>query len=118
MRHGIFWRRLALTGLLVLGATPAQAGDKLTVLLDWFVNPDHAPLIVAREKGYFAAQGLDVDLIAPADPNDPPKLVAAGKADIAVSYQPQLHVPGRSRLAVETHRHPGRHAAEQFGGAG
>ena len=92
MRHGIFWRRLALTGLLVLGAAQAQAGDKLTVLLDWFVNPDHAPLIVAREKGYFAAQGLDVDLIAPADPNDPPKLVAAGKADIAVSYQPQLHV--------------------------
>ena len=31
-------------------------------------------------------------MIAPADPNDPPKLVAAGKADIAVSYQPQLHV--------------------------
>ena len=62
------------------------------MLLDWFVNPDHAPLIVAREKGYFAANGLEVDLIAPADPNDPPKLVAAGKADIAVSYQPQLHV--------------------------
>jgi len=77
---------------LVLGAAQAQAGDKLTVLLDWFVNPDHAPLIVAREKGYFEAQGLDVDLVAPADPNDPPKLVAAGKADIAVSYQPQLHV--------------------------
>ncbi|CCQ73936.1 ABC transporter substrate-binding protein [Magnetospira sp. QH-2] len=71
---------------------PAQAADKLTVMLDWFVNPDHGPLIVAREKGYFKAQGLEVELIAPADPNDPPKLVAAGKADIAVSYQPQLHM--------------------------
>lgn len=76
---------------LVLGAAPANAA-KLTVLLDWFVNPDHAPLVVAREKGFFAARGLDVELIAPADPNDPPKLVAAGKADVAVSYQPQLHV--------------------------
>ena len=61
-------------------------------MLDWFVNPDHGPLIVAREKGYFADAGLEVELIAPADPNDPPKLVAAGKADIAVSYQPQLHI--------------------------
>ena len=61
-------------------------------MLDWFVNPDHAPLIVAQQKGYFDEAGLEVEFIAPADPNDPPKLVAAGKADIAVSYQPQLHL--------------------------
>ena len=79
--------------LLTAGlAQPALGAEKLTVLLDWFVNPDHGPLIVAREKGFFAAQDLEVELIAPADPNDPPKLVAAGKADIAVSYQPQLHL--------------------------
>jgi putative hydroxymethylpyrimidine transport system substrate-binding protein len=80
----------ALAMLLV--SHSAQANDKLTLLLDWFVNPDHAPLFVAQEMGYFAAHGLEVEMIAPADPNDPPKLVAAGKADIAVSYQPQLHV--------------------------
>ncbi len=88
--------RTAITFLTLAAATlsalPAQAADKMTVLLDWFVNPDHAPLIVAREKGYFADAGLDVELVAPADPNDPPKLVAAGKADIAVSYEPQLHI--------------------------
>ncbi|WP_136806551.1 ABC transporter substrate-binding protein [Desulfosediminicola flagellatus] len=70
-------------------AGQAAAAEKVTVLLDWFVNPDHAPLFVALEKGYFADQGLDVELIAPSNPNDPPKLVAAGKADIAVSYQHQ-----------------------------
>jgi len=69
-----------------------QAREPLTVLLDWFVNPDHASLIVAKEKGFFAENGLDVMLIAPADPNDPPKLVAAGQAPLAISYQPQLHV--------------------------
>src|SRR3546814_16558442 len=37
-------------------------------------------------------QGLAVEVIAPADPSDPPKMVAAGKADLAVSYQPQLHL--------------------------
>ena len=83
---------LPATLVLLLSSTGAQANDKLTLLLDWFINPDHAPLFVAEERGYFAAHGLDVEIIAPADPNDPPKLVAAGKADIALSYQPQLHV--------------------------
>ncbi len=82
---------LAVLGLM-LSASAGQAAERLTVLLDWFVNPDHAPLIVAQERGYFAAHGLEVEIIAPADPNDPPKMVAAGKADIGVSYQPQLHI--------------------------
>ena len=61
-------------------------------MLDWFVNPDHGPLFVALEKGYFRDGGLDVAFKAPADPNNPPKLVAAGKVDLAISYQPQLHI--------------------------
>lgn len=76
----------------LLAAAPAPAAERVTVLLDWFVNPDHGPLVVARDKGFFADEGLEVELIAPADPNDPPKLVAAGRADVAVSYQPQLHI--------------------------
>ncbi|WP_374445611.1 ABC transporter substrate-binding protein [Stella sp.] len=72
--------------------TAAPALQKLDVLLDWYVNPDHAPLVVTLERGYFREAGLDVRLIAPSDPNDPPKLVAAGKAEIAVSYQPHLHI--------------------------
>jgi putative hydroxymethylpyrimidine transport system substrate-binding protein len=78
--------------LLTSGCGMVQAADKLKVMLDWFVNPDHAPLLVAQEKGFFADAGLEVELAAPADPNNPPKLVAAGKADLAISYQPQLHV--------------------------
>jgi putative hydroxymethylpyrimidine transport system substrate-binding protein len=62
------------------------------MLLDWFVNPDHAALVIAKQRGFFAKQGLDVELIAPADPNAPPKLVAAGQADYAVSYQPTLQM--------------------------
>jgi putative hydroxymethylpyrimidine transport system substrate-binding protein len=80
-----------IASMIVLNGavTSALAQEKVTVLLDWFVNPDHAPLFVAQEKGYFADRGLEVEFIAPANPNDPPKLVAAGKADIAVSYQHQ-----------------------------
>jgi len=73
-------------------ASSALAADKMTVLLDWFVNPDHGPLIIAEEKGYFADADLDIEIVAPADPSAPPKLVAAGQADLAISYQPQLHL--------------------------
>lgn len=81
---------LSFSFLLI--ASPAMALDKFTVLLDWFVNPDHGPIIIAQEKGYFAEQGLEVEIIAPADPSDPPKLVAAGKGDLAISYQTSQHL--------------------------
>jgi putative hydroxymethylpyrimidine transport system substrate-binding protein len=93
-------RALLLVLILAGVSLPACAADKLTVMLDWFVNPDHAPLVVAREKGFFAEQGLEVELVVPADPNDPPKLVAAGQVDIAVSYQPQLHLQIAQGLPV------------------
>lgn len=81
-----------LTSLAILAATPAMAADKMTLLLDWFINPDHGPIIIAQENGYFADQGLEVEIVPPADPSLPPRLVAAGQADLAVSYQPQLHL--------------------------
>jgi len=66
------------------------ATDKpLTLILDWFVNPNHAPLFVAEQEGFFKQQGLTIKFVAPADPADPPKLVAAGQADLAITYQPQ-----------------------------
>lgn len=73
-------------------STPAFALEKLTVMLDWFVNPDHAPLIIAKSRGYFATEGLDIELISPADPAAPPRLVAAGQVDVAITYQPSLHM--------------------------
>lgn len=86
-------RHLLAAALLALApALPAQAADKMTLVLDWFVNPDHAPIVLAAEQGYFTDAGLEVEIIAPADPADPPKLVAAGSADLAITYQPQLHL--------------------------
>ncbi|MEM9604545.1 MAG: ABC transporter substrate-binding protein [Pseudomonadota bacterium] len=84
--------KAALALCATLFATHVVANDKMTLLLDWFVNPDHGPVIVADELGYFAEQGLDIEIVAPADPSAPPKLVAAGQADLAISYQPQLHL--------------------------
>lgn len=82
---------VATLGLLACGPATARAADKLVVLLDWFVNPNHAALVAARDKGFFARAGLDVTLVEPADPSAPPRLLAAGTADIALSYQPNLY---------------------------
>jgi putative hydroxymethylpyrimidine transport system substrate-binding protein len=72
---------------------PANADQNtFTVLLDWFVNPDHAPLFCAKYTGAFTRAGLEVTLTAPTDPDIPPRLVAAGHADMALSYQTQLYL--------------------------
>lgn len=82
---------IALCAYLAL-ALPAQAQDKVSIMLDWFVNPNHAPIVLAEELGYFSDAGLEVELITPSDPNAPPRMVAAGRVDLAISYQPQLHL--------------------------
>ncbi len=98
--HAVRALAAPLLAVLVALAPLGARAETLTILLDWFINPDHGPLIVALEKGYFAEEGLEVRLVEPADPNDPPKLVAAGKADLAVSYQPQLHMQAAAGLPL------------------
>ncbi len=85
-------RFLPLVLALGLAASPARAADKLTVILDWFVNPNHAALVVAKQAGFYAKAGLDVDFIEPADPASPPRLVAAGQGDVAITYQPTFYL--------------------------
>lgn len=87
-------RRSLIATAASVSLAPAAFGAaaKFTVLLDWFVNPDHAPLFAAKYTGAFAKAGLDVTIIAPTDPDIPPRLVAAKQADIALSYQTQLYL--------------------------
>jgi len=70
------------------GAPPTATitPDKATVLLDWFPNTNHTGLYVARDKGYYRDQGLAVTLLQPEEGSSS-QLVAAGKADFAVSSQ-------------------------------
>ncbi|MEO1103920.1 MAG: ABC transporter substrate-binding protein [Pseudomonadota bacterium] len=93
--------RSFFVALLLLTLAPAaSAQDRLTVLLDWFINPDHAPLYIAEARGEFAARDLEVTFIAPADPSAPPRLVAAGEGDIAITYQPSLYQQADEGLPV------------------
>jgi putative hydroxymethylpyrimidine transport system substrate-binding protein len=68
----------------------ASASKRFTVMLDFFPNADHAALYSAISHGDFRAVGLDVQPQAPADPSEPLKLLAAGRVDMAISYEPEL----------------------------
>lgn len=83
----------AIPALLVtvMMSPGAWAAEKVTLVLDWYINPDHAPIMVAEQIGAFKEAGLDVTIIPPSDPALPPRLVAAKQADLAITYQPQLH---------------------------
>ena len=63
---------------------------KVSMALDWFPNSDHAELFIAKERGYFVKEGLDVDLHTPADPSTVLQTVASGRDDLGMS--PQLDV--------------------------
>ncbi len=70
-----------------------SAEDKaMTLMLDWFVNPNHGPVVIAQQKGYFKDEGLNVTIQEPADPSMPAKLVAANNIDLAISYQTSLTI--------------------------
>ena len=98
--------RVALA-LCILAATflavPAVwAAEKHRLILDWFPNADHVPLYVARDQGFWKAQGLEIELTAPADPNDPLKLVAAGRASFGINYQPNVLIARAEGLPVRS----------------
>ncbi len=95
--------RRAVLGMAILACTLTLAAcgakqdtitptglKRFTVELDWFPNADHAPLYAAIANGDFRAGGLDVQPVVPAESAEPLKLLAAGKVDAAISYEPQL----------------------------
>jgi putative hydroxymethylpyrimidine transport system substrate-binding protein len=69
-----------------------QRGDSepLTLMLDFYINPDHAGIYTALDRGYFDEAGLEVEPQVPSDPSAPIRQVAAGRADLAISYEPEV----------------------------
>jgi putative hydroxymethylpyrimidine transport system substrate-binding protein len=96
-------KKLATTGVaLLLGLVVfAGCGEKDDVLepsgskrvelmLDYFPNADHAGIYAAQAAGHFEQAGLDVEIRTPPDPSAPIKQVAAGRVDLAISYEPEV----------------------------
>jgi putative hydroxymethylpyrimidine transport system substrate-binding protein len=93
-------KRLALAAVLLLlvvagcgerEETLGPAGSRhLELMLDWVPNADHAGIYTAAKRGFFKQNDLDVQIRTPGDPTTPLKLVAAGRVDLAISYEPEV----------------------------
>jgi len=87
---------IALALLVGCGEKAEPSGDAaprqepFTVMLDYTPNADHAPLYAAMAAGLYKKAGLDVKLQVPPDPSAPLRLLSAGRADVAISYEPEL----------------------------
>jgi putative hydroxymethylpyrimidine transport system substrate-binding protein len=75
--------------------------QSLSLTLDWYPNPDHVAIYEAQKRGYFRDAGLDVSIAAPSDPAAPIKQVAAGRTDLAVSYEPEVLLAQEQGLDVK-----------------
>lgn len=64
--------------------------NQFQLMLDYFPNADHAPIYDAQARGDFSASGLDLKIRTPSDPSAPIKQVAAGRVDLAISYEPEV----------------------------
>ena len=75
--------------------------ESLSLTLDFYPNPDHAGIYMAQKLGYFKEAGLDVDIQTPSDPAAPLKLLAAGRTDLAISYEPEVVLAHEQGLDVK-----------------
>jgi putative hydroxymethylpyrimidine transport system substrate-binding protein len=66
------------------------SSQSMTLMLDWFPNADHVGIYQAVAQGDFSRAGLDVHVQTPSDPAQPLQLLAAGKVDLAISYEPEV----------------------------
>ena len=78
----------------------SRSTQSLTLMLDWFPNADHVGIYQAMASGYFGEAGLDVHLQVPSNPASPLQLLAAGKVDAAISYEPELMLARNRGLAL------------------
>jgi putative hydroxymethylpyrimidine transport system substrate-binding protein len=82
-------------------STTSPQQQPLDLALDFYVNPDHAGIFEALDRGYFQQAGLDVHPQVPSDPSLPIKEVAAGRADLAISYEPEVLIAHDQGLPVK-----------------
>jgi putative hydroxymethylpyrimidine transport system substrate-binding protein len=80
---------LAACGEMTNRITPAKTLP-LTLMLDYFPNADHVGVYQALAEGDFKHAGLDVHVAVPSDPSAPLKDLLSGRADVAISYEPEL----------------------------
>jgi putative hydroxymethylpyrimidine transport system substrate-binding protein len=85
------------------GAKSEEGGSEkqpFSLTLDFYPNPDHAGIYMAQRLGYFEEAGLDLTIHTPSDPAAPTRQVAAGRTDLAISYEPEVVLASEQGLDV------------------
>jgi NitT/TauT family transport system substrate-binding protein len=78
----------ALAGAMALAAAQAAAADKVTLQLKWVTQAQFAGYYVAQDQGFYADEGLDVE-IKPGGPDiAPAQVLAGGGADVVLDWMP------------------------------
>ncbi|MGI5879293.1 MAG: ABC transporter substrate-binding protein [Syntrophomonadaceae bacterium] len=101
--------RLSILLVLLLLVTPLAGCQnsesastdqtEVTVILDWVPNTNHTGLYVARDKGFYEAEGLNVKIIQPSE-GGASALIAAGQGDFGISYQEELTIARSKGIPV------------------
>src|SRR3954452_16693492 len=95
---------LALTlALAACGAKSEEGGgerESFSLTLDFYPNPDHAGIYMAQKLGYFEEAGLDLSIAAPSDSGALHTQLAAGRTDLAITYEPEVALAREQGLDV------------------
>ena len=97
--HIVLWLAVAM---LLLPARPAAAVDTVSLRLDWVIGSEHAPIFVARDKGFFKEEGIDVNLLAGEGSTVVVKLVGNKSNDFGYATADQVLMAHAKGLPIVT----------------
>jgi NitT/TauT family transport system substrate-binding protein len=83
-------RLSAILTALVLLAAPARAADPMTLQLNWFHLADHSPFYLAMERGYFAEEDIELDIVKDSGSADSAKKIDLKSAEVGISDTPTV----------------------------
>ena len=100
----------SLTAIMALSAGQAHAdacsnaaeSNKLIVMADWIPWANQGPMFAAQNKGYYEDEGLEVEVISPANPADPIKLVARQRVHLSMTYVPEVMIAQDTGIPVKS----------------
>jgi NitT/TauT family transport system substrate-binding protein len=97
--HIVLWLFVVM---LLLPARPAEAVDTVSLRLDWVIGSEHAPIFVARDKGFFKEEGIDVNLLAGEGSTVVVKLVGNKSNDFGYATADQVLMAHAKGLPIVT----------------
>jgi ABC-type nitrate/sulfonate/bicarbonate transport system substrate-binding protein len=78
---------------------PATPLKKVTFLLNWYANPYHTPIFVAKSKGFYEEEGIDLALLETTNPSDVTEIVGSGA--INMGLKAMIHILAAKERGID-----------------